>query len=113
MFSLTALKKIILGIGILVLGFYGYTQTQPFLSGPQIHVTAIELPSENTPLALVRGEATYITKVTLNSREIFINPEGVFEEPLLLLPGYNIMTLTAQDRFGRMTTLHKQLFIGT
>ncbi|MFZ3011688.1 MAG: hypothetical protein WA060_01660 [Minisyncoccia bacterium] len=46
------------------------------------------------------GNAKNAIKLTLNGREISIDQEGNFGETIALLPGYNIVTIKAEDKFG-------------
>jgi hypothetical protein len=40
----------------------------------------------------------------LNDRQIFVDKDGTFNEELLLSPGYNVWTIQAKDKFGRIVT---------
>lgn len=48
----------------------------------------------------VTGNAENAVNLTLNGREISIDLEGNFEETIALLPGYNIVSIRAVDKFG-------------
>jgi hypothetical protein len=39
--------------------------------------------------------------LSLNGREIYIDKDGTFTEPVALLPGLSVVTLDAQDKFGK------------
>ena len=39
----------------------------------------------------------------MNDRKIFIDQQGNFKEKILLSYGYNIITMKANDKFGRNT----------
>ena len=54
--------------------------------------------SEN--IMKVTGNARNAIKLTLGGREISINQQGNFNEMIALLPGYNIINIKAQDKFG-------------
>ena len=88
------------GVALLVVGlvlYVGY-QFRGYLTGPQVAVT--ELRVRNNHVSIV-GRAENISKLTLFGREIFIDEAGAFREEHLLAPGYNVITLEAEDRFGR------------
>lgn len=55
---------------------------------------------DNSSIAEIKGNAKNATHISLNGREIFIDKEGSFTEPIALLPGFSVMTLEAQDKFG-------------
>ena len=48
----------------------------------------------------VSGNAQNAINLTLNGREISIDEKGNFNETIALLSGYNIMSITAKDKFG-------------
>lgn len=48
----------------------------------------------------VTGNAKNATNLSLNGREISIDLLGNFEETVALLPGYNIISIVAKDKFG-------------
>ncbi|MEK7175692.1 MAG: hypothetical protein AAB693_02750 [Patescibacteria group bacterium] len=53
----------------------------------------------NNPLKIT-GNAKNAKNLTLNGREINIDPKGNFNESVSLLEGYNVINLTAKDKFG-------------
>ncbi|OGI94458.1 hypothetical protein A3A03_02790 [Candidatus Nomurabacteria bacterium RIFCSPLOWO2_01_FULL_40_18] len=48
----------------------------------------------------ITGNAKNAINLTLNGRAIPINQASDFKETIVLLPGYNIITIKAQDKFG-------------
>ena len=107
--------KFFLGIGLFAvivigIGIYAYLQSREFLRGPQITITS---PADGSvffepPVSIV-GTAQNISVITLNGAPIFTDSEGRFGQKLLLLPGYNILTISAQDRFGKKVEKTLQL----
>jgi len=97
-----ALKISIFGIlAILILG-YGFFQARNLISGPEIVVTSPQNgESLSDPLVTITGTATNITLISLDDRQIFVDKQGNFSEKLLVPPGYTIIKLAAQDKFGR------------
>src|SRR6185436_15309597 len=86
---------------VLLAGYAGY-QMRVIASGPQVLVSA-PTPSESVtdPLIEITGRASHIAHIYLNDTPIFTDEQGNFKEQLLLPPGYTILKLTAEDRFGR------------
>lgn len=81
---------------------YGLYQSRGILSGPLISITTPQNgETVFAPLVQVAGSAPRVKDLTLNGRSIFIDMEGNFNERLLLLPGYNIIELTARDVGGK------------
>lgn len=89
-------------IALAAMGTYIYIQSREFVRGPYIEITT---PANGSlfsePLIVVRGIAKNIAALSLNDAPIFTDSQGRFSEQLLLLSGYNILTLKAQDRFGK------------
>jgi hypothetical protein len=84
---------------------YIYFQTQNLLAGAKL---TIETPPRNgltftDTLITISGTAKNIAFISLNDRQIFVDETGRFEELSLLATGYNIITIAAKDRFGRVT----------
>ena len=46
------------------------------------------------------GNAKNAIKLVLDGREISVDQQGNFSETIALLPGYNIIDIRAQDKFG-------------
>ena len=90
---------VILGISIVVYAFY---QARNLIQGPTI---AVNYPENGSliasPLVVIEGVASNISSIQLNDSTIFVDEEGFFKEKLVLSPGYNIIKLSASDRFGR------------
>lgn len=83
----------------------GYTlfNSRLFIKGPQI---IIDLPENGAvisdkPLINISGKAVNISHIEINGRQIYIEENDAFSESLLLDSGYNIIQVTAQDKFGR------------
>ena len=93
--------SIIVLIFLAIIG-YGLFQARNLLRGPEISISSpINGASYTTAIVMVAGMATNITHISLDDRPIFVDKLGNFSEKLLLAPGYNIIKLEAQDKFGR------------
>ncbi len=95
--------KVILVVGLLlVAGIYAYFRVKDFVTGPVIKVNnPQDGQTFENKVAQISGRAERISYLYLNGRQIFTDEEGRFSEDLLLLGGYNIIELKANDRFGR------------
>ena len=69
------------------------------LNGVQI-IANIE-HRDDTPLAVISGKAQNATYISLNGREINIDKNGNFSEPIVLIPGLSVITIDTQDKFGK------------
>ena len=68
------------------------------MEGVQIKATIEN--NGGSPLAVVSGKAENATYLSLNGREIFIDKDGSFKESIALIPGFSVVTLDANDKFG-------------
>jgi len=97
------IKIIVIIIVVTIVASYSYYQFKDLLNGPQIEIFYPENGiTLSDPLLEISGKVKNISKITLNDRNIFITEEGNFKEDLLLLYGYNIIEIEAQDRFGKI-----------
>jgi hypothetical protein len=52
----------------------------------------------------INGSAPHAKRITVDGRSIAIDREGNFSENILLSPGYNIVEVALEDRFGKEKT---------
>lgn len=98
-------------LGLVIAGYTAY-QFQDWWRGPTITIESPENGSAfEKPLINISGTAQRIAYLSFNGRQIYTNPEGEFAEPLLLSPGYNIITVSARDKFSRTTEKQLQLML--
>ncbi len=101
----TPISRIRLLIGTLIailLAGYVLFQARHVIRGP---ILTIEYPPDMAVIEdshiTVRGSTKNTVNLLISGRKVFVNEEGVFEETIPLLPGYTIMTIEAEDRYGR------------
>lgn len=90
-------------VSVLLLISYGIFNARNLLLGPSIEIfspTSSEIETESNTIT-VKGQAKNIVFLSLNERPIFVDPEGLFEEKLLLSPWFNIIEIKARDRFKK------------
>lgn len=104
----TLLRFLGIGIGIALLVWYIHFQARNLLTGPTITLDDTGGTIHHTHSVELTGSASNIVKLTLNGREIHTDEAGVFREHLVLENGYTLMTLVAEDRFGRTTSLTRE-----
>ncbi len=106
------IKILLLCVLIAALAGYFFYQGRGYLSGPEI---IIESPYAgevvNDSYLVVKGRALNISALTLNGRQIFTDEKGNFSEGLLLARGYNIIELTATDKFGRVKREKREVIL--
>ncbi len=82
-----------------IIGIFAYTKTSFLFKGIQIEATIEH--KDDTPLAIIKGKAKNATYISLNGREIFIDRDGSFSEPIAFIPGFSVVTIDATDKFGK------------
>lgn len=86
---------------VVVIG-YGVWISRDILFGITSRVTGItDGMSVSEPLLPLEGRARNAGKVTLDGRTLAIDQKGSWTDTIALLPGYNVITITATDKFGR------------
>jgi hypothetical protein len=94
--------------GACVVLMYVVFQARFLILGPQITLEPTHPGRHNQPVVMLRGDAKNITRLWLNDRLIYTDRDGRFTEALVLENGYTIATLTAEDRYGRKTSLERE-----
>jgi len=98
----STLKVILITLIVSIIGGYSIYEARNIIRGPIIEIVT---PSNGSvlenPLVEIKGVANNITSISLNDRQITVNEQGLFNEKLLLSPGYNSIKLSVSDRFGR------------
>lgn len=101
----------VVAIGV-VLGlvvYLGY-QARFLLLGPQVSLEPVTTSTPDERTVTLSGSARNIARITVNGRQVFTDPEGRFNEPIVLSNGYNVVTVAAVDRYGR-TTAHQREYV--
>jgi len=94
---------IIIAFVLLMVGYTAY-EIQKVVFGPRITILSPENGFLATSSAIeIIGTAKNIQDISLDDNKIFTDEQGNFKEELLLSYGYNIITLKANDKFGRGT----------
>lgn len=87
---------------VLFLGYATY-QARNLIQGPSITLMNELGTIQPERGVILTGIAKNIVVLRLNGREIHTNEEGLFEHTVTLESGYTILTLEAEDRYGRQT----------
>lgn len=102
-------KQTIIGsslVGMLILAsvIYGYIQSRKLIYGPSITITSpVNGSNLENQIVTISGKTKNIAVMSLNDRQIFPDESGNFTETLVLPNGYTIMSLKAEDKFGKKT----------
>ncbi len=98
-------KKIVkiasLSVFFLLIITYAFFRSQDLIFGVKIkNVNIVDGTKVVSNIVELTGNAKNAINLALNGREISIDKSGNFNETIALLSGYNIINITAQDKFG-------------
>ncbi len=89
--------------------FFAYHNMSFLRKGVELEASLTK--ATDSPLYIVEGKAPRAKHLKLNGREIFIDREGNFREVLIPLAGYSIISLYAEDRYGKITEKEFKIYI--
>ncbi|MFA6325380.1 MAG: hypothetical protein WCX46_04110 [Candidatus Paceibacterota bacterium] len=79
---------------------FAFFRSKDLIFGVKIkNVNIVDGTKVTNNIINIIGKAENATLLKLNDREISIDEEGNFDETIVLLPGYNIINIKAQDKF--------------
>lgn len=100
------LKMVFLLIFLLFIITYIFFRSKDLVLGVKIKdvningLPALEEIKITNNIVKITGNAKYAINLTLDGRVISINQKGDFDETIVMLSGYNIISLEAKDQFG-------------
>jgi len=86
---------------VIIVIVYAIWRTYNYALGPNL---SIESPISNITsdsTIHIKGNAQRINFLSLNDHPIMLDPQGNFDEEIIVFLGMNILTLKAKDRFDR------------
>ena len=97
------LKTTLLSVFFLFIIGYALFRSSDLLFGVKIkNVNIVDGTTVENNILEIKGIAKNSVNLTLNNREISIDKKGVFNETIVLLSGYNIISIVAKDKFGHI-----------
>jgi hypothetical protein len=91
----------IIVLSIAILG-YAYFRTRALVAGAKIELYGVtDGMTVTEPYLELSGRARNASELTIDDRAVETDQDGNFKEPLILLSGYNIITIKADDKFGK------------
>ncbi|MDQ5949895.1 MAG: hypothetical protein QG563_402 [Patescibacteria group bacterium] len=99
-------KKILLttiGIGLfVVIGIYTVMKMKDVIWGVNVTVRGvIDGETVTEPKITLEGNARNIEVLTINDRVVGVSEDGEFRDSLILSPGYNVVSIKGDDKFGK------------
>ncbi len=105
------IRTTIIIVLVLVCG-YGLKEAIPFLTGPVLSLASPKNgESFHNGFINISGSAVHTQSVSLDGSPLLTDQNGHFSTELTLPRGSAILTLTATDRFGRITTERRTVFV--
>lgn len=96
------IRRFVIILFALLIVCYGLFNARNLLMGPIIEVWSPAAEAKtNESIITIKGRARNIAAISLNERPIFVDPDGIFQEKLLLAPGFNVIEIKARDRFKK------------
>jgi hypothetical protein len=104
-------RYLILLVFLMVLG-YGVVEGWPLLAGPTLSISS-PLNNATVPGGTVQvsGKANRATTLTLDGDPLPHDQDGTFSSILTFPHGGSILTFVAKDRFGRVVTITRTIFV--
>ncbi len=104
----TTLLRILKIAGIVIIAAiiiaFAVSRSLNYARGPVILITEpANGSSALTTMITVAGKAERVNSLSLNGQAISVDEQGNFSESVTVFPGLNVLSLEAQDQFGRKT----------
>ncbi len=108
-------KKLVRTLGFVLLFAiiigYGVWRSRDILFGINLTVAGIQNGMETKePLLSFSGTAKHVSNLAVNGQTIAAAEDGSWQDTIALLPGYNVITISATDKFDRTIKKTYQVF---
>ncbi len=104
------LKISLVSLLFILIATFAFFNSRNLIFGVKIkNVNITDNMKVSDSILKITGIAKNAVKLTLNGREISIDQGGNFNETLVLLSGYNVVNIKAQDKFGHVDEKNYQL----
>ena len=99
------LKFISLSLLFVVIIFYGIWKGRDLIFGIHLDISGIQNNETVTdPVLNLSGSAYHAVSITINGRIVSIEENGDWHDVIALLNGYNVVSISARDKFNRTIT---------
>jgi hypothetical protein len=110
------IKKILkiagLSVFFILIVVYAFFRSKDLIFGVKIkNVNLADGATVTENIIKLTGKAKNAINLTLDGREISVDQQGNFNETIALLPGYNIINIKAQDKFGYIDEKNYKLIL--
>jgi hypothetical protein len=109
--SLNTSKALVFVLLFALCAGYVLFQARHLIRGPLLTLaTPLTGLVQTDGFLTIEGSTKNTVNLLLSDRKIFVHEDGSFEETIPLPLGYSIITLTAEDRFGRTVATQYEVF---
>jgi hypothetical protein len=85
-------------VALLVLAYVAYA-AYPLVAGPRLNAS---IEQQENGHFLIKGEVKRVAVVSINESPVALTDQGTFAVERAFPPGYTVIIVRAQDRFGRV-----------
>ena len=75
----------------------------------------VESPAENQEIdslkVNVKGETDPSVTLIIDSKEVPVETDGSFEKEITVFPGESVISISVENRFGRITTVERKILV--
>lgn len=97
-----------------LIAFFVASRFYPILSKIAIKIDSVKSgASINEGVLTLSGKARKATNLYINDKSTPVTKNGEFEEPIALPSGYNIVTIRAEDKFGKSSSKTIKINVST
>ena len=93
-------RSLVIGFVIGLAGFALY-RFSPLLRGVDFALNAESPQISTVPLFTLSGRVARASTLMINGRAVDMSKTNQFKDTVLLLPGFNVITLNATNKFGK------------
>ena len=83
-----------------LVGFTGY-RFLPLIQGVSFNITSESPTIATVPLFTLSGSVPRASVLSVNGHIVNLSRTNQFTDTVLLMPGYNVITMNAEDKFGK------------
>lgn len=80
------------------------------IAGPEVEIISPLFTNTTEKIIYIEGKALNAQTLSINGYLTPQNTEGLFQKPLILSLGYNIIVVEAKDRFGKIKKLELPIY---
>lgn len=105
------IKIVSIILAITIIAGYAAWRSYDYARGPKITIfEPLNNSSMATSTIIIRGQAERINNILLNGSALIVDEKGNFSRISAIFPGMNILTFTAEDKFGRKIRQELRIF---